>query len=163
MSSSVARLKCQSGDGNEFNCRQTRRGTQWPGPDPSSAPTSTGSTDGTQGPSLRDDSPLVEPGQSPTVRVGGLLTNPHGHLGAAGETELGQDVLNVSLRGTPRDHQPVGNLFVAEPFTDQPGDLTLSTRQQVLRRGRGLRGVAPGRHFLQCERDRARLIERTSA
>jgi hypothetical protein len=88
------------------------------------------------------------------VRVGRLVSHPLSHLDTAGETELGQDVLDVSLRRTPRDDQPVDDLLVAESLPDQLRDLPLATGQDVTGRVPGEGGRPP---CLQAERGRARV------
>ncbi|SPZ35021.1 Uncharacterised protein [Rhodococcus wratislaviensis] len=48
---------------------------------------------------------------------------PGGDLRAGGETELGQHILDVSLRCAWRDHQAGGDCFVGQALGDQLGDL----------------------------------------
>src|SRR4051812_3672365 len=62
--------------------------------------------------------------------------DPGGDLGAAGEAELDQDVLDVTFDGPRRNYQPDGDLLVGQTPGDQVGDLVLAAGQ----RGRGTAG-----------------------
>ena len=60
---------------------------------------------------------------------------PGGDLAPGGEAELGEDVLDVVLRGAFGEHQPLGDLPVRQAFGDQRGHLGLA-RAQAVRRSR---------------------------
>lgn len=73
-------------------------------------------------PSTTGDMPSV-------VHLPLLVADPGSDLGAGGEAELGEDVLDVGLGGAGRDHEGLGNLLVTEALVDQFRDLALSTGQ----------------------------------
>src|SRR2546423_5172133 len=74
-----------------------------------------------------------------------VLRVPGGDLGAAGEAELDEDVLDVALHGSLGEHQAGGDLLVGQALGDQPGDLALAAGQSRPRRrlGGGGGGASP--------------------
>jgi len=59
-----------------------------------------------------------------------LRARPDGDLAAVGEAELGQDVLDVVLRGAFGDVQGRGDLPVGQSLPDQPGDFPLARAER---------------------------------
>lgn len=58
------------------------------------------------------------------------LDNPPGDLGAGGEPELDEDVLDVTLGGSLGDDQTGSDFLVAHALCDELGDLTLPRRER---------------------------------
>src|SRR4051812_20017535 len=65
---------------------------------------------------------------SPGVEA--LCRDPGGDLGAAGEPELGQDVVDVAFGGALGDDKAVRNVLVAPTLGNEEGDLTLPAGQR---------------------------------
>src|SRR5579859_7008823 len=59
---------------------------------------------------------------------------PPGHLGARSEAEFAQDVLDVDFDGAFADHQPVGDLAIAQSVRNQPRYLALTPGEGIRRR-----------------------------
>src|SRR5207245_6667728 len=59
-----------------------------------------------------------------------VLGRPESDLRARVEAELVQDVLHVCGHGPLSDHQPLGNLAVAQPLCQQRGHLVLTRRER---------------------------------
>jgi hypothetical protein len=68
-----------------------------------------------------------------------MLGDPRSDLGSRGEAELGEDVLDMSLRRSPGDHKAGRDVPVAQAVRDQVGDLAFSPRESD--RGIALVGV----------------------
>jgi len=58
-----------------------------------------------------------------------VVPDPARDLRAGGEGQLAQNAFDVRLRGALRDHQPSGDLAVAQPVAEQDGDLVLTLGQ----------------------------------
>lgn len=70
-----------------------------------------------------------------------LLGNPRGNLSARGESELGQNALDVSLCGSLGDDQAVGYGLVCQALGNQLGDFAFTFGQSG--RGSWARGESP--------------------
>src|SRR5579863_6592820 len=69
-----------------------------------------------------------------------LLAEPAGQLTPRGESQLGEDVLDVRVDRALGQEEPPGDLPVAEPVGDQAGDLELAPGERpclAARRGAG--------------------------
>src|SRR6476660_8200527 len=56
-----------------------------------------------------------------------LIDHPGGDLRPRGESQLGEDPLDVSLGGPSRDHEPRCDGAVGQPLRDEAGDLELAS------------------------------------
>lgn len=59
-----------------------------------------------------------------------LRDGPASDLRAAGEAELVEDVFHVQARGTLGDDEPVADLPVRQPLSNQDDNLALASRQR---------------------------------
>ena len=84
-----------------------------------------------------------------------VVPDPARDLRAGGEGQLAQNAFDVRLRGALRDHQPSGDLAVAQPVAEQDGDLVLTLGQPAGQSGARRRCL----RRLPAEREGDRLIE----
>ena len=73
-------------------------------------------------------------GNRPAIGLPCCLHEPCRDLGPGATLKLRADVLHVGLGRTLRDDKPLRDLPVAQPRGHEPGDLTLSRREQPPRR-----------------------------
>jgi hypothetical protein len=77
-----------------------------------------------------DSSPSRHPLDDSSIYLSAHPRAPRGDLASPGEVQLGEDVLDVVLRGAFGDHEPFGDLPVGEALCDQLGDLSLARAQR---------------------------------
>ena len=70
-----------------------------------------------------------------------VLCRPDANLRARSEVQLVQDVLDVCGYGPVGDHQPFGDLAIAEPLCDEPRHLPLAWSQRVQKMSRRCLGA----------------------